>query len=61
MEKIDNKNDLKTIREIIIDGNKNVNKDEIFYRISLKVGDKFSKDKAQKDMKTIFNMGFLKM
>lgn len=60
MEKVDNKNDLKTVREITIDGNKNINKNEIFYGISLKVGDEFSKDKAQKDMKTIFNMGLFK-
>jgi len=60
MKKRANKNDLKIIREITIDGNKCINEEKIFSNISLRIGEEFSEDTAQKDMKAIFDMGFFK-
>ena len=48
------------IKDISISGNKYVSREEVLSRISLKIGDVFSKEKIEKDMKAVYDLGYFK-
>ncbi|MFH0702234.1 MAG: BamA/TamA family outer membrane protein [bacterium] len=47
-----------TIKEIEIDGNNLIKSEDILKQLSIKQGSKFDKDLIQKDLKTIYDMGY---
>jgi len=48
------------IKDISISGNQYISREEILSRISLKIGDVFSKEKIEKDMKAVYDLGYFK-
>ena len=50
----------KKITAIVVEGNENISKDLIISKISSKLGDVFSKENIEKDVKAIFELGYFK-
>src|SRR5665648_997615 len=60
MNECTSKKNFIIIKDISISGNQYISKEEVLSRISLKIGDVFSKEKIEKDMKAVYDLGYFK-